>query len=228
MSELLYSKDEILTVSSRKQIFDIQFYKDTAYLHTIENFVNFIKACEKLIRGSHEYETYKGQLYGMGLTHCQILGHINNDLDDSVEIEMHHGPILTLFDYCAIVTDYLLLHKEKINTFIIAKKVLDEHFEGNVQTIMLSKTVHQLVDSGEIFINFNQAIGNLNNFLTKYRDGLNEERVNKINRYIELSEEFDSYDNGLLDLKNTITDWNYELAKQRTTDLNIKQTKKTI
>lgn len=215
MSELIYSQDEILSVSSRNAIFDIQFYKDSTYLHTIENFVNFIKSCEHLVRVSHEYESYKAQLYELGLTRCQILGNISTDSDDGVEIEMHHGPILTLFDYCAIVTDYLLFHKEKINSFRIAKRVLDEHFAGNVQTVMLSKTVHQLVDTGQIFINFNQATGNLNNFLVKYRDGLNEERIQKINRYIELSEEFDTFDNGLLDVRNTITDWNYDVAKER-------------
>ena len=80
---------------------------------------------------------------------------------------------------------------------------------------MLSVTPHNLVDTGEMFINFSQAFGNLNKFLTKYRDGLNDERIQKINRYIELSAEYDSFDNGLLDIKNTITNWDYEIAKNR-------------
>ena len=215
MEGIIFSDDELKTVSSRDDIFGIQYYKNKSYLQSIEHFVNFIKACEKIVRTSSEYKAYVAQLFGMGLDKCQILGNIEADEDDNVTIEMHHGPILTLFDYCAIVTDYLLNNNQKITTFRVARIVLNEHFEGNIQTVMLSKTVHQLVDSSKLFISFNQAIGNLNNFLIKYKDGLNPERISKINRYIELSKEYDTYDNHLLDLKNTITNWNYDVAKER-------------
>ena len=217
MEGIIFSKDELLSVSSRNDIFGIQYYKTKSYLQSIENFVNFVKACEKVVRTSSEYKAYIAQLFSLGLTKCQVLGHVevSDDKDETVTLEMHHGPILTLFDYCAIVTDHLLFNNKNINTFLVARIVLNEHFNGNIQTIMLSKTVHQLVDSGKLFISFNQAIGNLNEFLRKYKDGLNPERISKINRYIELSKEYDTYDNHLLDLKNTITDWNYEVAKKR-------------
>ena len=215
MEGIIFSDDELKTVSSRDDIFGIQYYKNKSYLQSIEHFVIFIKACEKIVRTSSEYKAYVAQLFSMGLDKCQILGNIEADEDDNVTIEMHHGPILTLFDYCAIVTDYLLNNNQNIDTFKVARIVLNEHFEGNIQTVMLSKTVHQLVDSGKLFISFNQAIGNLNNFLIKYKDGLNPERISKINQYIELSKQYDTYDNHLLDLKNTITDWNYDIAKKR-------------
>lgn len=215
MENIFYSQDELLTLSSRNELFDISFYKSKDQLRSVETFVSFVKACERLVRSSKEYKAFKAQLMDMGLNKCQILGHIEADDEDAVSIEMHHGPILTLFDYCAIITDYLINTDQKLNTFRVARIVLDEHFNGNIQTVMLSKTVHQLVDSGEIFINFDQAIGNLNAFIQKYRDGLNDERIDKINRYIELSSRYDTYDNGLLDLKNTITNWDYEVAKTR-------------
>ena len=215
MEDIGYVNDELLTISSRTELFDISMYKDKEYLKSIENFVKFVSACEKFIRSSSEYSNFKAQLFEMGLTKCQVLGHIEADEFGQVTVEMHHGPILTLFDYCAIVIDSLLARNEKVNSFRVARIVLDEHFEGNVQTVMLSKTVHQEVDSGRLFISFDQARGNLNNFLQKYSDGLNEERIQKINRYIELSEEYGTFDNGLFDLKNTLTDWNYDVAKSR-------------
>lgn len=215
MEGIIFNQDDVLSISSRHDIFDIQYYKTKTYLQSIENFVSFIKACERVVRASSEYKAYVAQLFSLGLNKCQVLGHIEVDEDDNVTLEMHHGPILTLFDYCAIVTDYLLNNNQNINTFKVARIVLNEHFEGNIQTVMLSKTVHQLVDSGKLFISFNQAIGNLNNFLIKYKDGLNPERISKINQYIELSKQYDTYDNHLLDLKNTITDWNYDVAKKR-------------
>ena len=216
MEDVTYLNDELATVQSRNNLFDISLFKSTEYFASIETFVGFVKACEKMIRGSSEYKLYKAQLMEQGLTRCQFLGAIEADEDDAVTIEMHHGPILTLFDYVAIVIDWLLKKERPVNTFIVTRIVLNEHFEGNVQTVMLSKTVHQLVDSGEIFIHFNQGTGNLNRFLEKYRDGLNDERISKINQYIKLCELYEnSFDNGLLDLRKNITDWDYEAAKNR-------------
>lgn len=212
MESINYKEDKDLTITSDMEIFDISFYKDKYYFVNLENYVNFIKSCERLIRSSKEYITFIAQLKEVGLTNCQILGNISDG--DNVEIEMHHGPILTLFDYCAIVIDYHLRKDEKVNTFMIADEVIDEHYANRVQTIMLSVTPHQLIDTGEIFINFNQARGNLNSFLKKYKTGLSDEHIRKINRYIELSNKYDSMDNGLLDLKNTITNWNYTKRKE--------------
>ena len=215
MDNITYFNDQLLTISNRDELFDISMYMDESQLRNIDEFVNFVKACEKTIRRMDEYSCFKAQLYELGLDRCQIWGNVSSGIDENVDIEMHHGPILTLFDYCAIIIDHMLANHEDITTFDVARRVLDEHWEGNVQVVMLSKTVHQLVDTGEIFINFRQATGNINRFLKKYRDGLNPERIEKINKYIQMSEQFDSYDNGLLDLKNTITDWNYEVALER-------------
>ncbi len=215
MDGINYLNDELLTVSSRDELFDISFASDRSSLRDIENFVAFVKACEKSIRSSHEYKMFKAQQAARGLNRCQILGHVESDDSDGVTIEMHHGPILTLFDYCAIVIDYLLNTNQEVSSFRVARIVLDEHFNDNVQVVMLSKTAHQLVDSNEIFINFNQATGNLNRFLQKYKEGLTPDRIEKINRYIEMSEKYDTFDNGLFDIKQTITDWNYDVAKER-------------
>ena len=215
MSDIDFLNDDILTLSSKNVIFEIQMRQTRSSLRDIDDFVNFIKACERKIRTSDEYSRFKAQLMEQGLNRDQILGGIESDGEDGVTIEMHHGPILTLFDYCAIIVDYHLAHDESVTTFQIIREVLDEHWAGHVQTVMLSKTPHQLVDSGEMFIHFNQARGNLNAFLQKYRDGLTPDRVEKINRYIDMCEQFDSFDNGLFDLKNTITDWNYDVALER-------------
>lgn len=208
MEAIDYIPNDNCTITSEMEIFDISFYKDRDYFVSLENYVAFIKGCEKLVRSSDEYTSFISQLKEIDLVNCQVLGNVV--ADDSVSIEMHHGPILTLFDYCAIIIDYHLRKNEKINSFMIANEVIDEHFANRVQTVMLSKTVHQLVDTGKIFINFKQARGDLNGFLQKYKSGLSDEHIRKINKYIELSEKYDSTDNGLLDLKNTITSWKFK------------------
>lgn len=213
MDSIDYINDDNISITSENDIFDIQFYKDKEYFRNIENYVRFIKSCESMVRNSDDYNKYVATLKSMGLDRCQLLGNIRPDEDDMTKVEMHHGPLLTLFDYCAIVLDYLLNTNQKVNTFIVADIVINEHFEGNIQTVMLAVTPHQLIDSGKIFINFNQATGNLNRFLNKYKEGLNPEQINKINRYIDMSEKMDTTDNGLLDIKNTITKWSYSAEK---------------
>lgn len=204
-AKISYLHDEYKTVRSDAQAFDISFNKDKVYFMNLENYVNFIKGCERSIRKHPDYGNFVDSIRELKMEHCQVLGNITRY--DAV-IEMHHGPMLTLFDYCAIIVDHLLAQDEMVNTFKIAKMVLEEHYEGNVQVVMLSKTVHQLVDSGELFINLNQGIGDVNTFLKKYPDGL-EKYKNKINEYIDLSKKFQSHDSNILELEDNMVQWSY-------------------
>lgn len=203
--KLTYFRDENKTVRSDVQPFDISFYKDAAYFINLENYVSFIKACERTIRKHPDYGNFVDSVRELKMEHCQVLGNISRY--DAV-IEMHHGPMLTLFDYCSIVVDHLLNEGHTINTFKIANIVLQEHYLEHVQVVMLSKTVHQLVDSGELFINLNQGIGNVNEFLKKFNKGL-ERYKSKINEYIDLSKKFKSHDSNILELEETMISWSY-------------------
>ena len=203
--KLTYFRDENKTVRSDVQPFDISFYKDATYFINLENYVGFIKACERTIRKHPDYGNFVDSIRELKMEHCQVLGNISRY--DAV-IEMHHGPMLTLFDYCSIVVDHLLNEGHTINTFKIANIVLQEHYLEHVQVVMLSKTVHQLVDSGELFINLNQGIGNVNEFLKKFNKGL-ERYKTKINEYIDLSKKFKSHDSNILELEETMISWSY-------------------
>ena len=200
-----YKKDDNLTITSDMDIFDISFYKDKFYFMNLDNFVAFIKGCEKLVRKHPDYDNFVGTIRELKMDHCQVLGHVSRY---DATIEMHHGPMLTLFDYCAIITEALIRRKEKISTFRVAKLVLDEHYDEHVQIVMLSKTVHQLVDTGEVFINLNQGIGDVNGFLEKYHDGI-DRYVDKINEYIDMSKQFKSHDSNILDLEDKMVNWSY-------------------
>ena len=126
-----------------------------------------------------------------------------SSLDDQMcTIEMHHGPIFTLYDICWIVLDYYLSHHLKITTFAIADTVLKEHYKNHIQIVMLSTTMHQEVHDREIFINIKQAWGDLNTFLKKYK--LNGELKEKYNRYLDRSLMMDSSSYELLKLSDKI------------------------
>ena len=197
------------TIDSETSLYMIPFYKDAEYFSNLDNFVSFVKAVESMVRSSKFYKRYIKYLKDdMGLNFCQVLSNVRQEEDDNIlDIEMHHGPILTLFDYVSIVVDHLLYHNKKINTFIVADIVLDEHFKNNVQVVMLSKTVHEEVHEGNVFLNMKHAFGDLNTFLSKYRDGLSAEQITKINNYINLCEQYDSFDKQTLSLKDSIKKW---------------------
>lgn len=201
-------KNSAPEIDSENSIFSLPFYKDAEYFSNFDNYVFFIKSVEKLVRKSTYYSRYIKYLREeIGLTFCQVLSNVSNENDEKITIEMHHGPILTLFDYCAIVLDHLIEEDEKITTFKVAKIVLEEHYNNNVQVVMLSKTVHQTVHAENIFINYKQGFGNLNAFLKKYYKGLQNEQIMKINRYIETSKKYDSFDRDLLSLKQNLLHW---------------------
>jgi hypothetical protein len=143
------------TIDADTSDFELPFYKNNEYFSSIDNFVGFVKAVERTVRTSTYYSRYIKYLKeDIGLTSCQVLANIE---DDDADIEMHHGPILTLFDYAAIITDYMLAKNRKVSTFQVADILLEEHFENNVQIVMLSNTVHELVHENNIFINLNNG-----------------------------------------------------------------------
>ena len=195
-------------IDSDASSFALDYKKDADYFSNLDNFVNFIKAVERLVRSSKYYKQYIAIVKNdYGLDFCQVLSNIKPDSEEAyTKIEMHHGPILTLFDCVAIVLDHYINTGKKVTTFGIAKVIIAEHFDLNIQTVMLSETVHEQVHEGNIFINMRQGFGDINTFLTKYSEGLryNDELKNKINKYIETSEKYDSFDKHVLDLKRTI------------------------
>jgi hypothetical protein len=197
------------TIDSPTSLFILPYFKDAVYFNLLENFVGYVKSIENLVRQSQEYKKYIHYLKeDIGLKTCQVLSNIAPDENDNTKVEMHHGPILTLFDYIMIIIDYMVRKNINITTFRVADIVLEEHFNNNIQVVMLSETVHEEVHNNNIFISTKQAFGNLNAFIEKYKAGLNEDIISKINKYISLCEKYDSYDNGILAISNTLQNWN--------------------
>lgn len=177
-------------VDSITSIYQLPYHKNIEYFSSIDSRTNFIRGCEKLVRSDDRYSAYIAYLKTeIKLDHCQVL----SGLDDSdCTIEMHHGPIFTLYDYCDMMINYFMMKKWKISTFRIADKVLDEHLQNNIQVVMLSTTVHEEVHDREIFINMNQAWGDINEFIKKYGYAMSDDHKDKFNRYLDKSMMMDS------------------------------------
>lgn len=162
-----------------------------------KTYVSFIKSCEKLIRTSEEYNAYIGYLKNeIGLTSDALMPNVDHD---KTAIEFHHSPF-TLFDICCIIVDSLLSHEQSVNTFQIAKIVMEEHFDNHITLVPLSKTSHELAHSGTLFINHNMHFGHLDGFIDRYRDGLTSDHIHTYNNYMSISSVTKTNDSGSLEI----------------------------
>ena len=189
----------------------LPFYKTKKSLNDLQVFNSFIKNTEAMIRNSKEYKAYKNHLMkDLGLNHCMVFPNISNEVDDKITIEMHHGPILTLYDYCTIITKYCLKNDIPVTSFRISKMIIDEHNNDNVQVVMLCDLAHKLFHDQQIYINPRQAWGNLDRFINKYRDGISDKLIDIINKNIDIAQKSHSIDRDDILKLDYIEKWNKE------------------
>lgn len=199
-------------VDSDSSLFYLLFNKNEEYFSIYENEITFYKGVEQLIRKHPFYSKYIRYLIDVvGIKTCQVLSNIEvdeNSKRQKVTIEMHHGPILTLFDCVQIVCDWLRFHGDpNITTFKVAKILIEEHRLNNIRTVLVTKSVHQQIHEGNIQLNYKQGFGDTNTFLEKYKEGVSKDLRARINKYIEWSLENDSCDNDVLQLAETMKQW---------------------
>lgn len=203
LPEIIYNYDKTSPViDARTSFYNIPYYKNDQYFSNYDSYVAFVKGIEKCVRTNDKYRKYISYLKKeVKLNKCQVLKDVT---DEDADIEMHHGPIFNLFDICAIVLEYFIIHKWKITTFRVANQVLDEHLKNRVQVVMVSKTVHEEIHNGDIFINYHQAYGDLEAFIKKYKDAISDEYREQLNRYIDKSLLRDSDDFSILELNKEL------------------------
>lgn len=198
------SENGNISIQADDDFFNESFYTENIY--DGQEYSRFIKSIVSMVRTSSNYSRYVGTYMKdeLGLDYCSVLGHINDEED--ADIEMHHYPF-TLYDICDIVTIDKIVKKKKFTSFSIADEVMKLHYENLIGLVPLSETVHQLVHSGELFINLNQVFGDVQGFIDIYSDSLTDDHKDNINKLIELSKENLKIDSGNI-LKVSKTNWN--------------------
>lgn len=170
-------------VDSFSSLYNIPFEKPPEFFSNLESRNNFLKGCERLVRTNDRYSKYIHYLKNkVKLNYCQVLRGLN---DNDCKIEMHHGPIFTLYDYCDIIVNWCLEKGYPLTTFKVADIVLEEHKKNHVQVVMLSTSVHEEVHEREIFINAKQAWGDIGKFIKIYGCGFDRDLREKYNRYMD-------------------------------------------
>jgi hypothetical protein len=197
-------------VDSDNANYYLEYDKTDEYFGYYDNEIAFIKGVERMVR-KHKFiqVTYPKYLKEVvGLKTCQIMPGIESDDKNKIRIELHHGPILTLFDICEIVTRHMRVHKYPyMNTFSVANEVVEQHRLNNVRVMFLAKSVHDKVHDEGIYINYKQGFGDTLRFLKLFKDGVNKDMKIKINEYLAWSLEHDSTDSNVLQIAETMREW---------------------
>ena len=184
--------------------------KDKYFMNPVD-FIKFIKDVESLIRKSKEYSRYIAYLKNeIGLRSCALF----HNIDDSVApIEMHHGPIFTLYDIVEIQIAHMFVNGEAINSMSVANNVLKDHFDNIIQVTMLCEMAHKGVHNfsktkdSKFFLSADGSFGDFRKFVEKYKDSLTVQHVAKIKNYFKLYNEYSETKNSSPMFEAVITMW---------------------
>ena len=184
--------------------------KDKYFMNPVD-FIKFIKDVESLIRKSKEYSRYIAYLKNeIGLRSCALF----HNIDDSVApIEMHHGPIFTLYDIVEIQIAHMFVNGEAINSMSVANNVLKDHFDNIIQVTMLCEMAHKGVHSfaktkdSKFFLSADGSFGDFRKFVEKCKDSLTVQHVAKIKNYFKLYNEYSETKNSSPMFEAVITMW---------------------
>ena len=178
---------------------NIVMYKPSDFFIMSENRNKFIKACEKMCRSDEDYAGFIKYVTNIiGIDFCQVSSQI---FSTDASIEMHHGPLFTLYDYASIILEEFIETGKKITTYRVTNQLIQEHYDLHVQVVMLAITNHEAVHNRDIFLNIKQGFGDVSGFIEKYQKYLNDNQKYRIWKYLDLCESTDSFDNNIFDVE---------------------------
>lgn len=197
---IVFKGDKSKFIESEDDYYDvISLYKDIDYFLDEVAYSKFVKHIENKVRTSPEYTAYIAWMKQvMGMDFCQVSSAIHGT--DGVTIEMHHGPILTLYDIVSVILNDFIATGKKINSWRLTDAVLQEHFELRVQTVMLAKTNHEAAHNGDLFLNVSQGFGNIAEFIEMYHMRFDDLQKYKLWNYLNMCKANPSFDRGYLDI----------------------------
>ena len=151
----------------------------------------FIKAVKILIRRSPEYKKYIRTLALKYKLNKDVL--MANIDDNKVDLEYHHYPF-TLNDIVEIVLEHHLDNNINTTSISLAEDIMKLHFENIIGVARLTKTNHELVHQGGLYVPLTSVFGDVNEFINRFYNYIPDEMIKKYNQLVEIQEK-DNYDN---------------------------------
>ena len=157
---------------------------DFPYIDRVDVNDKLIKRIEKIIRTSFEYREYIQFLKEeLDLNYCSFFSNVNWD---DITIEMHHS-LFTLYDITAIVLNKQLINNTKVTVWDVAEEVMYIHYKNIIALTPLSKTVHDLVHTGDVFIPLQMQYGDWITFWKEYKTYMTSDQLSHMKRIVKAS-----------------------------------------
>ena len=171
-------------------IININYTKSSKDFLGNSDYVNFIKRVERSIRFSKEYKAYISYIKDHDKINFNKCALHSNLTSDKVKLEMHHGPLFTLFDYVEINMIHLFKNNKTVTSAILANNILHQHKDNLITIVMLCKNDHiaahaKNTETKPLFIPIDVCWGDSISFLEMYKDALQHRHLVKINKYLE-------------------------------------------
>ena len=183
---------------------------------------------EREIRHSFEYRRMIKYLKEyMGMDNCSFIQVSSRD-SYNIIIEIHHYPF-SLYDVVNIVYKKRIYYQESLDVELVAKEVTILHYKLLVGLIPLSKSVHQLVHAGKLFIPVQNVLGRYQLFVDFYKQFCTPEQLDTLDRIEKYSIEqvSDLYNSQNILEQNNISIENYNNNYQLPDLNNINNTLNT-
>lgn len=157
-----------------------------------KEFKKYMTDIERTCRGSFEYRRMVNYLREyMNMNRCSFLDNVTNKGDFGIKIHLHHSPF-TLYDIVNVVYLKKVAYNEPLDTEMVAKEVMYQHYRLAVGIIPLSETVHDLVHNGYVFIPVQNVMGFHQTFYEEYKEFIPIETRDLYEKILDYSEHFDS------------------------------------
>jgi hypothetical protein len=143
---------------------------------------------ESTVRSSMEYKDYiKFLKTKADWNRCFILKNAINGNGRKYSIEIHHSPF-TLYDICETVLNKFDIEGIEYNPFHLAEEVMRLHYDGKIGLINVTKTQHELIHSGKIFIPLQFIYHDYGKFFNEYEPYMSDTLKERIKYIVEMSE----------------------------------------
>jgi hypothetical protein len=151
-------------------------------------FTKFVRNCEKLFRGSLEYKLWKQYIIEvLGISECMLTKESINECT----VEVHHH-IPSLFVLMKTLVSKKLVDQEGFTSFDIAKETMGLHYMNKVGYAVLVKALHERLHNGVLEIPIRIVRGDYKYFIDTYKDYLDEEDLELLNRRMSINNITDS------------------------------------
>lgn len=164
----------------------------------------YFTTIERQIRNSPEYRHmihFLKSRYDMD--QCAFIKYDDSE-GSNIKIEVHHSPF-TLLDIVVIVYKKRIYYQEPLTTAMVAKECTMLHYKLLVGLIPLSRTAHQLVHAGKLFIPVTNVYGDYRAFISTYKQFCDEEQLETITRIEKYSTEYSELQDTTIFDQNPIT-----------------------